>query len=512
MSYCFGHRITGKITPLVKSLRKEIYLTPYEAINWKKARNQCAATDLYYPQSVLLKLLHRMINNYEQFPLKRWRKKALDFIIDYIHAEDAQTQYINIGPVNQVINSICVYHACGKDSEQFRQHVQRWNDYLWLAEDGMKMNGYNGSQLWDTAFAAQAITECRMHQHFRRVLERAYHYVDISQIQTETENREKFFRHIQIGGWPFSTLEHGWPITDCTAEGLKATLRLHEAFSQLPNGHSSISKISTDRIFAAVNIILSFQNRNGSWATYELTRGPAWLELLNPSEIFGGIMIDYGYTECTSACVQALILFQQHYPQHRKHEITTAIEKGVQFILKQQRADGSWYGNWAVCFTYGTWFGIEALVAFHKIKPSDKIISALQRAQMFLLSKQNEDGGWGEHYESCVQKKYVPHKRSQVVNTAWALLCLMAIRQLSCKTYADQDNRTQKINLDHLINADKEIEKGIAFLLSRQQQNGDWPQENISGVFNHNCMITYANYRNIFPIWALGRYLNSFGS
>lgn len=26
------------------------------------------------------------------------------------------------------------------------------------------------------------------------------------------------------------------------------------------------------------------------------------------------------------------------------------------------------------------------------------------------------------------------------------------------------------------------------------------------GVFNKNCMITYAAYRNIFPIWALGEY------
>lgn len=32
-----------------------------------------------------------------------------------------------------------------------------------------------------------------------------------------------------------------------------------------------------------------------------------------------------------------------------------------------------------------------------------------------------------------------------------------------------------------------------------------WWQE-IMGVFNRNCMITYAAYRNIFPIWALGEY------
>ncbi len=35
------------------------------------------------------------------------------------------------------------------------RHLPRLHDYLWLAEDGMKMQGYSGSQLWDTAFAVQ---------------------------------------------------------------------------------------------------------------------------------------------------------------------------------------------------------------------------------------------------------------------------------------------------------------------------------------------------------------------
>lgn len=35
------------------------------------------------------------------------------------------------------------------------RHLPRVYDYLWLAEDGMKMQGYNGSQLWDTSFAVQ---------------------------------------------------------------------------------------------------------------------------------------------------------------------------------------------------------------------------------------------------------------------------------------------------------------------------------------------------------------------
>lgn len=33
-------------------------------------------------------------------------------------------------------------------------------------------------------------------------------------------------------------------------------------------------------------------------------------------------MVDYPYVECTSACVQALTMFAQHYPRHRATEIT----------------------------------------------------------------------------------------------------------------------------------------------------------------------------------------------
>lgn len=50
------------------------------------------------------------------------------------------------------------------------------------------------------------------------------------------------------------------------------------------------------------------------------------------------------------------------------------------------------------------------------------------------------------------------------------------------------------------------LARGAAFLTSMQTESGDWPQQHISGVLNRNSMITYANYRNIFPLWALGLY------
>lgn len=38
-------------------------------------------------------------------------------------------------------------------------------------------------------------------------------------------------------------------------------------------------------------------------------------------------------------------------------------------------------------------------------------------------------------------------------------------------------------------------QRAARFLMSAQLPSGDWPQQTISGVFNRNCMITYANYR-----------------
>jgi cycloartenol synthase len=40
----------------------------------------------------------------------------------------------------------------------------------------------------------------------------------------------EYYRHGSKGAWPFSSRDHGWPISDCSSEGLKAALML----AQLP--------------------------------------------------------------------------------------------------------------------------------------------------------------------------------------------------------------------------------------------------------------------------------------
>ena len=79
------------------------------------------------------------------------------------------------------------------------------------------------------------------------------------------------------------------------------------------------------------------QNPDGGFASYELVRGPSWVELLNPSEVFGElvhfhyasplfiqigkIMVEYEYPECTTSVLAPLFIFRKHYPHYKAEEI-----------------------------------------------------------------------------------------------------------------------------------------------------------------------------------------------
>ncbi len=60
---------------------------------------------------------------------------------------------------------------------------------MWMGLDGMKMNGTNGSQLWDTAFMVQALIETRLREKYKEVFRRANDFLDVTQVGKKTLGR-----------------------------------------------------------------------------------------------------------------------------------------------------------------------------------------------------------------------------------------------------------------------------------------------------------------------------------
>uniref|UniRef100_A0AAQ4PZ61 Terpene cyclase/mutase family member n=1 Tax=Gasterosteus aculeatus aculeatus TaxID=481459 RepID=A0AAQ4PZ61_GASAC len=466
MSYCYAVRLAAEEDPLVLSLRQELYVQDYGTINWPAQRNNVAACDMYTPHSTLLTVAYMVLNMYEAHHSSTLRGKAVKELYDHIQADDRFTKCISIGPISKTINMLVRWHVDGPSSPVFQEHVSRIPDYLWLGLDGMKMQGTNGSQLWDTCFAVQAFLEAGAQDNSRlaECLRDAHRFLTITQIPENPPEYQKYYRQMSKGGFPFSTRDCGWIVADCTAEGLKSVMLLQELCP-------SISQpVPAERLYDAVDVLLSMRNCDGGFATYETKRGGKLLELLNPSEVFGDIMIDYTYVECTSAVMQALRHFQKEYPEHRAEEI-----RNLCVLLLR---------SWGVCFTYGIWFGLEAFACMGHVYRDEDVCVEVQRACRFLLDRQMPDGGWGEDFESCEERLYIQSSSAQIHNTCWALLGLMAVRH--------PDRRA--------------IERGVQMLIDHQLPNGDWPQENIAGVFNKSCAISYTSYRNVFTVWTLGRF------
>uniref|UniRef100_A0A3Q3K2C1 Terpene cyclase/mutase family member n=1 Tax=Monopterus albus TaxID=43700 RepID=A0A3Q3K2C1_MONAL len=481
MSYCYAVRLAAEEDSLILSLRQELYVHDYATINWPAQRNSVAACDMYTPHSTLLTVTYMILNVYEAHHSTTLRGRAVKELYEHIQADDRFSKCISIGPISKTINMLIRWYVDGPSSPAFQEHVSRIPDYLWsVICPFCSTQGTNGSQLWDTSFAVQAFLEAGAQNNPRlaKCLQDAHQFLRITQIAENPPEYQKYYRQMNKGGFPFSTRDCGWIVSDCTAEGLKSVMLLQELCP-------SISQhVTSEKLYDAVDVLLSLRNSDGGFASYETKRGGRLLELLNPTEVFGDIMIDYTYVECTSAVMQALRHFQKAYPEHRAEEIRSTLKEGLQYCRKVQRPDGSWEGSWAVCFTYGIWFGLEAFACMGHVYNNGDVCVEVQKACQFLLDWQMPDGGWGEDFESCVQRRYIQSSAPQIHNTCWALLGLMAVRHPDTQA----------------------VEKGVQLLIDKQLPNGDWPQGNIAGVFNKTCAISYTSYRNVFPVWTLGRF------
>ena len=322
--------------------------------------------------------------------------------------------------------------------------------------------------VWDTAQAIYALGEAGLAKDDPRLL-RAADWVLSKEVRHKGDWAEKV-RNVEPGGWYFEFNNEFYPDVDDTGQVLLA-------LKCVANPRERYQDEVCQR---ALTWIWAMQCKNGGWAAFDKDNTKSIFQYIPFAD--HNAMLDPPTVDITGRMLEMLSLYGFTREDPR-------VEKAVQFILKEQEPDGSWFGRWGVNYLYGTFLvlrGLEAM-GFWNHEP------AVQQAAEWIRMVQNSDGGWGEScgtYDDPAQRGIGASTPSQ---TAWAVLGLLAAG----------DTRSDS------------VAKGIRWLIERQHEDGSWdelmPGRNGESYYTGTGFprvfyLGYHLYKQYFPLLALTTY------
>ncbi len=431
----------------------ELFIAPPETVkDWNTNETKSILNPTF-------RILDDILRFFEPYMPKGIRQHAIDkavaFVKERLNGEDG------LGAIYPAMaNVVMMYAALGYD----KQHPDRLIatkavDNLVIEEETSAYCQPCFSPVWDTALTAHAMLEDGSASAVAAT-SRAAEWLKKLQVLDVVGDWATWRPNVRPGGWAFQYNNAYYPDLDDTAVVVMALDRLD-------------SQKYREAIERGTEWVLGLQSKNGGWGAFDSDNVYYYLNHIPFAD--HGALLDPPSADVTARCLGMLaqLGYKIDHP---------AVVASIAYLRREQEKEGCWFGRWGTNYIYGTWSVLNALNAIG-IGKNDLMV---RRAVNWLVSKQREDGGWGEDGAS-----YFPNKPkgegpvSTPAQTAWAILGLMAFGEMDSES----------------------VSKGMKYLLSTQKADGLWDEAHYTAVgFPKVFYLRYHGYKAFFPQWALARY------
>ena len=443
---------------------EELFVTPPEDVrHWPKGPHQT------WPWSGIFGAIDHVLRVLEPYFPKMTRRLAIEkarrFVTKRLNGEDG------LGAIFPAMaNSVLMFDALGYPADHPDRAVARSSlEKLLVIKDNEAYCQPCLSPVWDTALATHTLLEVGGAEAESRALHGLEWLKPLQVLETKGDWAATR-PNARPGGWAFQYANPHYPDLDDTAVVVMAMDRAmrHAPDARRADFHQAMTR--------GREWVEGMQSKNGGWGAFDADNTYHYLNQIPFSD--HGALLDPPTADVTARCVSMLVQLGDIPGK------SAPLDKAITYLKRTQEKEGSWYGRWGMNYIYGTW---SVLCAFNAAG-IDPATPPVQKAVRWLLSIQNEDGGWGEDGDSY-KLAYRGHEPapSTASQTAWALLGLMAAGEI-----------------DHPA-----VERGIDYLLANQGIDGFWNEKRFTATgFPRVFYLRYHGYPKLFPLWALARFAN----
>ena len=414
----------------------------------------------------LFSTLDRVLRALEPFFPKKLRaraiERALTFVEERLNGEDG------MGAIYPpMANIVMVYDALGKPADYPpRAITRRGIDKLLVIHENEAYCQPCVSPVWDTTLTCHAMMEAGS-EAANAGAKRGLDWLVLKQVLDLKGDWAVKRPDVRPGGWAFQYNNAHYPDLDDTAVVVMSMDRMRR---------DTGTREYDVAIARGREWIEGMQSRDGGWAAFDVDNLEYYLNNIPFSD--HGALLDPPTEDVTARCVSMLAQLGETAANNRQ------MADALEYLRRTQHPEGSWYGRWGMNFIYGTWSVLCAL----NVAGIDRNDPMIRKAVDWLVSVQNQDGGWGEDAISYrLDYRGLERAPTTASQTAWALLALMAVGEVENPV----------------------VERGIECLIATQTEKGLWDEQRYTATgFPRVFYLRYHGYPKFFPLWALARYRN----